>query len=90
MKRFNTILICMTIAFSLTNAQVDIEISSGMTVETGGSLSIEVSGDVIENGTGYLKGVVTSGTRAAETSFAGLTLSDPFHWNNYKNNRNCL
>ena len=78
MKKFSTILICTIISLSFLNAQVDIEISNGMTVETGGSLSIEVSGDVIENGTGYLKGVVTSGARTAETSFAGLTLADPF------------
>ena len=55
MKKFSTILICTIISLSFLNAQVDIEISNGMTVETGGSLSIEVSGDVIENGTGYLK-----------------------------------
>jgi hypothetical protein len=77
MNKYLTLLVCLIIALSSINAQIDIEISDGMTVETGGSLSIEVSGDVIENGTGYLKGVVTSGSRSAVTSFAGLTLGDP-------------
>lgn len=77
MKIFYTLLICFfTITFSHF-AQVDIEINDGLTVETSGSLVIEVSGDVIENGTGYLKGTVTSGDRGSGSisSFAGLTLT---------------
>lgn len=77
MKIFYTLLFCFfTLAIS-NFAQVDIEINDGLEVETTGSLFIEVSGDVIENGTGYLNGTVTSGDRGsgAISSFAGLTLS---------------
>jgi len=68
-----TILLFSSILF----AQVDLEINDGMLVETTGGLSIEVSGDLIENGSGYLKGVVTTGDRGAGgvSSFAGLNLA---------------
>jgi hypothetical protein len=56
-------------------AQVDIEINNNMLLETNGGLTVEVSGDVVENGSGYLQGTVTSGDRASFTQFAGLTLS---------------
>ena len=62
-------------------AQVDLEINDNMLVETTGNLSIEVSGDVIENGTGYLNGTVTSGDRASVSQFAGLTLSSALNGN---------
>jgi len=56
-------------------AQVDLITNNGMLIETSGTLEIEVSGDVIENGTGYIKGVVTSGNRVSVSQFAGLSLS---------------
>ena len=57
-------------------AQIDLEISNGMTIETTGGLEIEISGDIIENGIGYLKGTVTSGNRSGGiSSFAGLDLN---------------
>lgn len=62
--------------YTLVNAQIDFVINDGMTVETNGGLIIVVSGDVIENNTGYLKGVVTSGDRGSGgvSSFSELTL----------------
>ena len=59
-------------------AQIDLEISDGMTVETTGSLVVEISGDLIENSTGYFKGTITSGDRSGAgglNSFAGLDLN---------------
>ena len=64
-----------------TFAQVDLEINDNMLVETTGGLVVEVSGNVIENGTGYLSGTVTSGDRASVTQFAGLTLSSTLQGN---------
>lgn len=77
MKRFYTIILFFWLTI-LLNAQVDIEINDNMLVETSGGIYLEVSGDVIENGTGYLKGVVSSGARTGETEFAGLTLGNGF------------
>ena len=62
-------------------AQVDLEVNDNMLVETSGNLEIEVSGDVIENGSGYLKGAVTSGDRASVSQFAGLTLTSSLEGN---------
>ncbi len=56
-------------------AQVDLITNNGMLIETSGTLEIEVSGDVIESGTGYIKGIVTSGNRTGVTQFAGLSLT---------------
>lgn len=64
-------------AFALF-AQIDLEINNNLFVETTNGVYLEISGDFIENGSGYLKGVVTSGNRTLETSFAGLTLSSGF------------
>jgi hypothetical protein len=76
MKKFNLTLLLTLFAILSTNAQVDLEINDNMTVETTGGLFIELSGNLIENGTGYLKGVVTSGDRAGGiASFAGLELT---------------
>jgi len=74
MKKILLIVSFILLPSLLYHAQVDLEINDGFTVETTGSLSIELSGDVVENGTGYLKGVVTSGSRTGITSFSGLTL----------------
>ena len=73
------ILLILILFLPKTFAQVDLEINDNMLVETTGGLVVEVSGDVIENGTGYLSGTVTSGDRASVTQFAGLTLSSALH-----------
>ncbi|MFZ1289035.1 MAG: hypothetical protein WAR79_03035 [Melioribacteraceae bacterium] len=77
MKTIYTIILFLWITI-LVKAQIDLEINNNMQVETSGGLFIEVSGDVVENGTGYLKGAVTSGTRSGETNFAGLTFGSSF------------
>jgi len=77
MKIRYTILV-LGLAFSLANAQVSMEINSGMTVETTGGTSVELSGNLVENGTGYLNGKVESGARSGVTDFAGLTFSASF------------
>lgn len=48
-----------------------------MPVETTGAVEVELSGDLIENNTGYLNGTISSGDRSSVTHFAGLTLSLP-------------
>jgi hypothetical protein len=76
MKKFNLTLLLAIFAILSTIAQVDLEINDNMTVETIGGLSIELSGKLVETGTGYLKGVVTSGVRAGGiATFAGLDLT---------------
>jgi|GEM_PF-2057108 len=71
------ILLILILFLPKTFAQVDLEINDNMLVETTDGLEVEVSGDVIENGSGYLNGTVTSGDRASVSQFAGLTLSNP-------------
>jgi hypothetical protein len=78
MKTKTYVLLPALFVTSLLSAQVDLEITDGILVETIGGLEIQVSGDVVESGNGYLNGVVTSGERSAVTQFAGLTLSSPF------------
>ena len=77
MKTKKYILIPVLFITNLLSAQVDLEIADSMLVETAGGLVVELSGDVVENGSGYLNGVVTSGDRTAVAQFAGLTLSSP-------------
>ena len=79
MKTNKYILIQFLFITTLLSAQVDIEISDDMLLETTGDLVIKVSGDVVESGNGYLNGVVTSGVRGAIAQFAGLTLSSPLN-----------
>lgn len=78
MKNKLTIFGMCLLTSTLSFAQVSMEINDGLLVETTGSLSIELSGDLIENNGGYLNGVVTSGDRGsgAISSFAGLTLTN--------------
>ncbi|MEN8194049.1 MAG: hypothetical protein ABFS12_14590 [Bacteroidota bacterium] len=59
-------------------AQVDLKINDGMLVETSGGVSIQISGNVIEENSGYLNGVVESGSRTSIISFAGLTFNQGF------------
>jgi hypothetical protein len=54
---------------------VNIEIDNGITVETVEQAYLEIDGELIETGSGYFKGKITSGTRSGLTQFAGLTLS---------------
>jgi len=77
MKKVYILNILLLMSASLILAQVNMEIGNGMLVETTGGLSVELSGDLVETGTGYLNGVVTSGDRGANalTQFAGLTIT---------------
>lgn len=78
MKLFRIFFISTILAFSQLFAQLEIEISNGMTVETTGDVYISGASDVIENGSGYLKGVVESSTLSNAIQFAGLNLSNGF------------
>ncbi len=76
MKSICTIIV-LSFIVSVSFAQVSLNIGDGLTVETTGGLYVELCGDLEENSTGYLKGVVTSGDRGADalTQFAGLTIT---------------
>jgi len=78
MKYFRILLLTVFFASFNLFAQLDIEISDGMLIETEGGLFISGASDVIENGSGYLKGVVESSDLSSATQFAGLTLSTGF------------
>ncbi len=54
-------------------AIVDIELGSGIVIETTSGTYVEIDGDI--SGTGYFSGKLSSGTRTGVTTFAGLTLS---------------
>lgn len=60
---------------SIVLAGINLEINNNIQVETSGGSEVELSGNLIENGTGYLNGKVTSGTRTSVTQFAGLSIS---------------
>lgn len=77
MKNFTSfILITFCTGLSLVYPQDTFTIATGITVETTGGTYIELSGDLVETGTGYLKGKVSSGARTTVASFAGLTMSE--------------
>ncbi|MCB9248269.1 MAG: hypothetical protein H6613_06850 [Ignavibacteriales bacterium] len=59
-------------------AQLTIEISDNMQVETTGGVYISGAADVIENGSGYLKGVVESSSLSGANQFAGLTFGSGY------------
>ena len=78
MKQLTLYYLVLIVLTPLSFAQVDFIINGEILVETSGGVSIQVSGDVIENDSGYLKGVVNSGNRTSITSFAGITLSKEY------------
>lgn len=53
-------------------ASVDLDVGSGIVVETSSGVKVEIDGVLTE--TGYFKGEITSGSRTGMTSFAGMTL----------------
>ncbi len=79
--KFLVIIFIMCIIPVQVFAGIDLEINNNMKVETTGSVEVELSGNLIENGTGYLNGTVTSGDRAAVQNFAGLGLSSALDGN---------
>ena len=78
MKHITLLTTLILIAISVLSAQVKLEIADGMTVETTGGVYISNALDVVENGTGYLKGTVESSSLSAATQFAGLTFGTGF------------
>jgi len=78
MKNFLITIIMLCLVISVSNAQVTIDIGNNLLVETTGGVYISGASDVIENTSGYLKGVVESSSLSGATSFAGLTFSCGF------------
>lgn len=70
------ILLSFCIGINFAYSQDTFTIADGMIVETTGGVYIELAGDLVETGTGYLKGKVSSGIRTSTTNFAGLTMSE--------------
>ncbi len=64
---------------------IDLELNNNMQIETTGASKVELSGNLIENGSGHLKGIFSSGDRDTITNFSGLTFSSPL-----KGNITCL
>jgi len=56
-------------------ASVSLEVGTDILVETDGSVFVEIDSTLIETGTGYFKGKISSGSRTGMTEFAGLSLS---------------
>ncbi len=69
-----TIFIKLLFVFTLL-AQANLEISNDILVETTSETTIEIDGNLTETGTGYVKGIISSGARESLTTFAGFTLS---------------
>ncbi len=78
MKKLYFIIFTCAVSFSALSAQVSMEIGNNMLVETTGGVYISGASDVVETGTGYLKGVVESSSLSGVTQFAGLTFSSGF------------
>jgi len=78
MNKFNLIILLFLVSTTILFSQVDLEITDGMLVETTGGVYISGASDIVENGTGYLKGVVESYSLSGATQFAGLIFSSGF------------
>ncbi len=78
MKKLHYLGILSFISISVTFGQIELVIDDGMTVETTGGVYISNALDVVENGTGYLKGTVESSSLSAAAQFAGLTFGTGF------------
>ncbi len=78
MKKIIFIIFSVVVSFSSLSAQLKMEIGNNMLVETTGGVYITGASDVVETGTGYLKGVIESSSLSSATQFAGLTLSTGF------------
>ena len=66
----------LSVGINCLHALDTFAIAEGVTVETTGGTYIELAGNLIETGSGYLKGKVSSGAvPRSMTNFAGLTLT---------------
>ena len=74
MKRF-IIPLFLLMPFCLLWSAVNIEVGTGLVVETTSGGYTEIDGDLTETGTGYYSGIISSGARTGVTTFAGMTLS---------------
>jgi len=74
---FNLIIL---ILFSSTfaHSQVNLKIMPDIIVKTDSGVKVNVSGDLIEEDSGYFKGLISSGPRTNVTGFAGLSLNPGF------------
>ena len=75
MKPYFSITALMMIFIFNIYAGVNIEVGNGITLETVDGAYFEIDGELIETGSGYFVGKITSGSRSGITDFAGLTLS---------------
>jgi len=74
-SRLLTIFFMFCGSLCFIHAQETFTIADGIIVETTGETYIELAGNLVETGTGYLKGIVSSGDRTGVQSFAGLSLT---------------
>ena len=73
MKRYISIFI---IFISVTSfAAVNMTVENDVLIDVDSGVSVELDGNLVETGTGYFNGEITSGIRTGVTNFAGMTLS---------------
>ena len=75
MKTIYLVVLLIFWGVSAVFASVDLEVGTGVLVETTGGVSVEIDGALTKTGTGYFKGTISSGSRTGMTTFAGLALS---------------
>jgi hypothetical protein len=75
MKILTKILLVLLFFSDSLMASVQLEIGNSVVVETVGGIYVVIDGELNEVGTGYFKGKISSGDRAALTAFAGMDLS---------------
>ncbi len=68
--------IIMFLFATLSYSQVSLEVHPGFLVQTKNNVSVTIDGNLLEEGTGYFSGTISSGVRQNINFFAGLTLSN--------------
>ena len=72
MKKQLCLLFCLTVSSALFGSVI-LDIGTGILVETAGSVSVKVD-NLIETGSGFFIGEITSGPQTGMAEFAGMSL----------------
>ena len=81
LKKFNLLILLVFLLPFLLYAQVKLEIHPDFLVQTKNNVSVQINGNLIEDGSGYFSGIIKSGPRTSVSTFAGLTLSKGMNGN---------
>jgi len=74
-KRISKLIALILFSSPLAYAQVNLKINPDIIVKTKTGVSVKVTGDLIEQESGYFKGLISSGQRTNVNGFAGLSLN---------------